>query len=59
VRDRPPCRYGHIGTGDQEMFGFVAGALDYGGTAFGDDKPDRLAEALAALDKGLRNWFEE
>jgi hypothetical protein len=51
--------YGHVEMGDQEMFGFVARALDYGGLAFEDDKPDTLAEALAALEKGLRKWFEE
>jgi hypothetical protein len=27
--------------------------------AFDDDRPDTLAEALAALEKGLRKWFEE
>jgi hypothetical protein len=51
--------YGHIEIGDQEMFGFVARALDYGGMVFDDDRPDTLAEALAALEKGLRTWFEE
>jgi hypothetical protein len=51
--------YGHIEIGDQEMFGFVARALDYGGLAFEDDKPDTLAEALAALEKGLAKWFKE
>jgi len=51
--------YGHIEIGDQEMFGFVARALDYGGLAFEDDRPDTLAEALAALEKGLRKWFDE
>jgi hypothetical protein len=51
--------YGHIEIGDQEMFGFVARALDYGGLAFEDDRPDTLAEALAALEKGLAKWFEE
>jgi hypothetical protein len=51
--------YGHIEIGDQEMFGFVARALDYGNLAFEDDKPDTLAEALAALEKGLRKWFDE
>jgi hypothetical protein len=51
--------YGHIEIGDQEMFGFVARALDYGGLAFEDDKPDTLAEALAALEKGLTEWFKE
>ena len=35
--------YGHIEIGDQEMFGFVARALDYGNLAFEDDKPDTLA----------------
>jgi hypothetical protein len=34
-------------------------ALDYGGLVFEDDKPDTLAEALAALEKGLAEWFEE
>ena len=51
--------YGHVEIGDQEMFGFVARALDYGGLTFEDDKPDTLAEALAALEKGLRKWFDE
>ena len=51
--------YGHIEIGDQEMFGFVARALDYGGMVFEDDRPDRLAEAMAALEKGLRKWFAE
>jgi hypothetical protein len=41
------------------MFGFVARALDYGGLAFEDDKPDTLVEAMAVLDKRLRKWFEE
>jgi hypothetical protein len=51
--------YGHIEIGDQEMFGFIVRALDYGGLAFEDDKPDTLAEAMAALEKGLRKWFDE
>jgi hypothetical protein len=51
--------HGHIEIGDQEMFGYVARALDYGDLAFEDDKPDTLAEALAALEKGLRKWFDE
>src|SRR5947209_10388348 len=51
--------YGHIEIGDQELFGFVARALDYGGLAFEDDRPDTLAEALASLEKGLRKWFKE
>jgi len=51
--------YGHIEIGDQEMSGFVVRALDYGGLVFEDDKPDTLAEALAALEKGLAKWFKE
>jgi hypothetical protein len=51
-------RYGHIEIGDQEMFGFVARALDYGGLAFEDDKPDTLAEALASLERGLAEYFK-
>ena len=50
--------YGHIEVGDQEMFGFVARALGYGGLAFEDDKPDTLAEAMAALERGLAEFFE-
>jgi hypothetical protein len=50
---------GHIEIGDQEGFGFVARALDYGGLAFEDDKPDTLAEALASLEQGIRRWYDE
>lgn len=50
--------YGHIEIGDQESFGFVVRALDYGGLVFEDDKPDTLAEAMAALEKGLTEYFE-
>jgi hypothetical protein len=52
-------RDGHIEVGDQEGFGFVTRALDYGGLVFEDDRPRTLAEALAALEKGLREWFED
>src|SRR5262249_13863458 len=51
--------YGQIEIGDQEMFGFVARALDHGGLVFEDDKPDTLAEAMAALEKGIKTWFDE
>ncbi len=50
--------YGHIEIGDQEGFGFVVRALDYGGLVFEDDKADTLAEAMAALEKGLADYFE-
>ncbi len=58
---RPPVRVrdGHIEVGDQESFSFVARSLDYGGLAFEDDRPNTLAEALAALEKGIRAWYEE
>jgi hypothetical protein len=52
-------RDGHIEIGDQEDFGFVVRALDYGGLVFEDDKPETLAEALAALEKGLLKWFKD
>jgi hypothetical protein len=50
--------YGHIEIGDQEMFGFVARALDYGGLVFEDNRADTLAEAMAALEKGLAEYFK-
>jgi hypothetical protein len=50
---------GHIEIGDQEGCGFVVRALDYGGQVFEDVKPRSLAEALAALENGLRKWFKE
>jgi hypothetical protein len=33
--------------------------LDYGSLAFEDHRPDRLPEALVALQKWLEKWFEE
>jgi hypothetical protein len=50
--------YGHVEIGDQETFGFVVRALDSGGLVFEDDKPATLAEAMAALEKGLTEYFE-
>lgn len=51
--------YGNIEIGDQESFGFVVRAIDYGGQVFEDDRPDTLAEAMAALEKGLAQWFKD
>jgi hypothetical protein len=51
--------YGHIEIGDQEGFGFVVRAIDYGGVVFEDDTPTTLAEAMAALEKGLADYFEQ
>src|SRR5262249_26299401 len=51
--------YGHIEVGDLEGLGFVARALDSSGVVFEDNKAETLAEALAALEKGLARWFKE
>jgi hypothetical protein len=51
--------YGYIEIGDQESFGFVVRAVGYGGLDFEDDRPDTLAEAMAALEAGLARWFHE
>jgi hypothetical protein len=51
--------YGHIEIGDQEGFGFIVRALDYGGLVFEDDKPTTFTDALAALEKGLTEWFKD
>ena len=50
--------YGHIEIGDQEGFGFVVRALDYGGLVFEDNKPGTMVEAMAALEHGLARWFK-
>lgn len=50
--------FGHIEIGDQEGFGFIVRAIDYGGVIFEDDKPSTLAEAMAALEKKLAEYFE-
>ena len=50
--------YGHIEIGDQEGFGFIVRAIDYGGVVFEDNKAGTLAEAMAALEKGLAEYFE-
>jgi hypothetical protein len=49
----------HIEIGDQESFGFLVRALDYGGLVFEDNKAQGLAEALVALEKGLEKWFKD
>ncbi len=51
--------YGHVEIGDQEKFGYISRALDDGGVVFEDDRPDTLAEAMAALERGLAKWFKE
>ena len=51
--------HGHIEIGDQEGFGFIVRAIDYGGQVFEDEEPETLTEALAALENGLAKWFQE
>ncbi len=51
--------HGHVEIGDQEGFGFVVRALDYGGLIFEDDKPETLAEAMVVLENGLSKYFKE
>jgi hypothetical protein len=51
--------HGHIEIGDQEGFGFIVRALDESGVVFEDDKPNTLAEALAGLEQGIRQWCKE
>ena len=51
--------YGYVEIGDQEGFGFVVRAIDYGGQVFEDDNPGTLAEAMAALEQGLVKWFKD
>ena len=50
--------YGHIEIGDQEGFGFVVRAIDYGGVVFENDRPNTLSEAMGSLENGLVQYFE-
>ena len=50
--------YGHIEIGDQEGFGSIVRAIDYGGVVFEDDKAVTLAGAMAVLAKGLAEYLE-
>jgi hypothetical protein len=51
--------YGYIEIGDQESFGFIVRGIGYGGLDFEDDTPETLAEAMAALERGLVRWLKE
>ena len=51
--------HGHIEIGDQEGFGFVVRAIDYGGQVFEVDKSGILAKAMASLEHGLARWFKD
>jgi hypothetical protein len=56
--DRWVRHHGYVEIGVQELFGFVARALHEGGTQVEDDRTDTLAEALAALEEGLVEYYE-
>jgi hypothetical protein len=51
--------HGSIEIGIEENLGFIAQAASYGGLDFEDDRPETLAEAMAALEAGLARWLEE
>jgi len=51
--------HGYVEIGDHEGSGFVVRAIGHGGLDFEDERPDTLAEAMAALEAGLTRWFKE
>ena len=50
---------GWIEVGEQDWQGFVVRALGEGGLVFESEGCRTFAEALAALEKGIGEWFEE
>jgi len=50
---------GWIEIGDQDWPGFVVRALNGGGLIYEHEGCRTLAEAMAALEKGLGKWFQE
>ncbi len=50
---------GWIEMGDQDWQGFVARALDGGGIVCEKAGCQTLAESMAALENGLKQWFKE
>jgi hypothetical protein len=50
---------GWIEVGRRQGAGFVARALDDAGLVFENNSSTTLAEAMAALEKGLAKWFKE
>jgi hypothetical protein len=51
------CGWNEIG--DQDWQGFVVRAMDAGGMVYEKEGCRALAEAMAALDNGLGEWFKE
>lgn len=50
---------GWVEIGDQHGRGFAARALDEGGIIYEKEGCRALAEAMDALEAGLRKWFDE
>jgi hypothetical protein len=50
---------GWIEVGEQGWQGFVVRAMDEGGLIYESEECRTLAEALSALESGIRTWFEE
>ena len=50
---------GWIEIGDQDWQGFVARAMNGGGLIYEKEGCRTLVEAMAALEKGLGEWFEK
>lgn len=50
---------GWVEIGDQDWQAFVVRALNGGGLIYEKDGCRTLAEAMAALEKGLGKWFQE
>ena len=61
-QQRPGCGKRDLAilpAGDQDGFGFIARALDYGGLVFEDEKPTTLTNSLDSLEKALTKLFKE
>ena len=50
---------GWIEIGDQDWQGFVVRALNEGGLIYEKEGCKTLAEAMVALEKGLKKWLDE
>ena len=50
---------GWIEIGDQDWQGFVVRALNGGGMVYEQEGCRTLAEAMAALEKGVGKWLDE
>jgi hypothetical protein len=51
--------FGCVEIGDMDWQGFVVRVLDAGGLIYEKEGCRTLAEAMAALEKGIGKWFDE